>query len=221
MSFFCVIFVAKETEMEKKVQSGAKKDTIKKKTAVEPKKAPRKRNQPTQTISKKGALLEAMRKNLGNIKASCEQLKISRNTFYRYYDEDEEFKKDIDSIGEDALDFVESKLFERIKGYSHDEDKIFIYEGNPIVIPTVKHYAPDTTAIIFYLKTKGKKRGYIETQEVVNKNAPIDPFEGKTEEEIDEMLREIEEEEKKDAQRIREFKKIEDPIDDETDDDRT
>jgi hypothetical protein len=146
---------------------------------------------------------------------------INRTTYYVYYNEDEAFKDSIDEIAESALDFVESKLFQRIEGVETIEEKAFSYEGEVKIQEIKKQYPPDTTAIIFYLKTKGKKRGYIETQEVVNKNAPIDPFEGKTEEEIDEMLREIEEEEKKDAQRIREFKKIEDPIDDETDHDRT
>ena len=50
---------------------------------------------------------------------------------------DEEFKKSVDSIEDIALDFAESQLHKQIK------------DGN-------------VTATIFYLKTKGTKRGYIE-----------------------------------------------------------
>ena len=49
---------------------------------------------------------------------------------------------------------VERSLFERATGYSHPEDKIFQYEGVPVVVPTVKHYPPDTTAAIFWLKNR-------------------------------------------------------------------
>lgn len=199
----------KETEMEKNTQKGAKADILKKKTPVQKKTAPKVKRVYLKVQCKKTAILKAMRSNLGNISKTCEELKIGRTTYYEYYNQDEEFKKNIDSIAEDALDFVESKLFERIKGYSHPEDKIFVYEGLPITVPTTKHFAPDTTAIIFYLKTRGKERGYIERQEIINKNAPIDPFEGKTEAEIDEMLREVEQEDRQEKNKVREFKTIE------------
>lgn len=51
------------------------------------------------------------------------------------------FKKEVDDIQNIALDFAESQLHKQIQ------------DGN-------------TTATIFLLKTKGKKRGYIERQEI-------------------------------------------------------
>ena len=81
-----------------------------------------------------------MIKNLGNVSEACKQLNIHRSMFYDYYNNDLEFKTQIDDIKNIALDFVESKLINKIK------------EG-------------DTIAILFYLKTQGKKRGYIERQE--------------------------------------------------------
>ena len=90
---------------------------------------------------KKERLLKALEKSLGIVSTACESLGISRTTYYKYYNEDKDFKRSVDSIGDIALDYAESQLFELIK------------EKN-------------VTAIIFYLKTKGKKRGYIEKQEV-------------------------------------------------------
>lgn len=49
---------------------------------------------------------------------------------------------------------VERSLYERAMGYSHPEDRIFCQEGKIIIQPTVKHYPPDTTACIFWLKNR-------------------------------------------------------------------
>lgn len=49
---------------------------------------------------------------------------------------------------------VEKSLFSRAMGYKHNEDKIFNHNGKPLVIPTEKHYPPDTTACIFWLKNR-------------------------------------------------------------------
>lgn len=86
-------------------------------------------------------LLKALEQSLGIVTQACKIAKVSRGTFYRYYNEDPEFREQVDSIEDLTLDFVESQLMKQIK------------EQN-------------TTATIFYLKTKGKQRGYIQTQQV-------------------------------------------------------
>jgi hypothetical protein len=91
--------------------------------------------------TKKKNLLIALEKSLGVVTAACIATKISRITFYTYYNTDELFRQKVDEIVNIAIDFVESKLFENIKN------------GN-------------VAAQIFYLKTKAKNRGYIERQEV-------------------------------------------------------
>jgi len=52
----------------------------------------------------------------------------------------------------DAL--VGQRLFERATGYSHTEDKIFQYGGKPVVVPTVRHYPPEVSAMVFWLKNR-------------------------------------------------------------------
>ena len=100
---------------------------------------------PKSDILKK-ALIEALEKSLGVVTVACKAVGCSRKTFYKYCREDEEFEKEVQDISEIALDFVESSLHKLIK------------KG-------------DTSSTIFYLKTKGKKRGYVEKteQEVVVK----------------------------------------------------
>ena len=84
---------------------------------------------------KKQKFLEALAQGYGIIATACEAIGIGRSTYYRWYNADPEFKEKVDEITETQVDFVESKLMQSIN-------------------------ANDTTAIIFYLKTKGKKRGY-------------------------------------------------------------
>lgn len=49
---------------------------------------------------------------------------------------------------------VAKSLYNRALGYSHPEDKIFNDNGEPLIVPTVKHYPPDPTAAIFWLKNR-------------------------------------------------------------------
>lgn len=49
---------------------------------------------------------------------------------------------------------VAHSLYHRALGYEHKEDYITQYQGEPVVVPTVKHYPPDTTAAIFWLKNR-------------------------------------------------------------------
>jgi hypothetical protein len=91
----------------------------------------------------KKALLEALSKSLGVVTTACQMVNIDRSTFYKYVNEDPDFKAAVGDIDNEALDFAESKLHDQIR------------KG-------------DTTAIIFYLKTKGKGRGYIEKTQVEN-----------------------------------------------------
>ena len=89
----------------------------------------------------KKALLEALEKTLGVVTTACKQVGVSRKTYYTYLKEDAEFLAEVNDIENVALDFAESQLHKQVQ------------EGN-------------TTATIFLLKTKGKKRGYVERQQI-------------------------------------------------------
>lgn len=49
---------------------------------------------------------------------------------------------------------VKRSLYHRAVGYSHPEDDIRAVNGEIVVTPTIKHYPPDTTACIFFLKNR-------------------------------------------------------------------
>ena len=87
------------------------------------------------------AMLEALEHSLGIVTSACKKVGIGRTTHYEWLKTDEEYKKAVNSIEDVALDFAESQLHLQIQDGS-------------------------TASTIFYLKTKGKKRGYIERTEV-------------------------------------------------------
>lgn len=49
---------------------------------------------------------------------------------------------------------VEASLFQRAVGYSVPDVHISNYEGVVTITPIIKHFAPDTTAQIFWLKNR-------------------------------------------------------------------
>lgn len=81
---------------------------------------------------------------------------VEISTFEKWAQRYEEFFRALKIWKAEADQKVERSLYERAMGYSHPEDKIFVHEGKPIVVPTTKHYAPDTTACIFWLKNRRK-----------------------------------------------------------------
>ena len=90
---------------------------------------------------KKKLMYEALTSQLGVVTAAAKLVGIDRTTHYKWLKEDENYKQWIEELPEIALDFAENALFKLMK------------TGTP-------------SSIIFYLKTKGKERGYIERQEI-------------------------------------------------------
>lgn len=60
---------------------------------------------------------------------------------------------------------VEVSLFERATGYSHPDVDIRVVGGEIVQTPIVKHYPPDPTSMIFWLKNRQPKawRDKVET----------------------------------------------------------
>ena len=90
---------------------------------------------------KKETLLKALEKSLGVVTIACKKADIPRSTYYKWLKDDEEFRQQVQEIENVALDFAESQLHQQISDNS-------------------------TAATIFFLKTKGKTRGYTEKSEL-------------------------------------------------------
>jgi len=103
----------------------------------------------TKTTHKKELMIEALRKSLGIVTTACLNVGIERSTHYDWLKNDADYKAKVEALDDVVLDFAESQLHKRIN------------EGSD-------------TATIFFLKTKGKKRGYIEKQEITQTNLNVE-----------------------------------------------
>ena len=88
---------------------------------------------------RKRRVIEALEKTLGNITMAAKIAKVDPSIVYRWKRDDLDFKKKVEAIDDRAIDFVEGCLMKNIK------------DG-------------DRTCQIFYLKTKGRKRGWAQGQ---------------------------------------------------------
>jgi hypothetical protein len=113
-----------------------------------------------QKEDRKKQFLEILENNAGVIKAACDAMNIGRRTVYDWRDQDPKFREAIEDIKEGLIDFAESQLMRLMTGVvmlAPDGSKAYKKE-------------PCKTSIIFYLKTQGRKRGYVEGYEVTNYN---------------------------------------------------
>jgi transposase-like protein len=84
--------------------------------------------------------IEILTKQAGNVAGACRAMNINRRTYYNWMEKHEDFKGVVLDITEALIDDAESQL------------QKLIGDGNVV-------------AILFYLKTRAKSRGYIERQE--------------------------------------------------------
>lgn len=92
------------------------------------------------TAIKKAAMLEALEKSLGVVTTAAKAAGIDRDTHRLWLKDDAEYKAKVEELSDVALDFAESQLHKQILN-------------------------GEVTSTIFFLKTKGKQRGYVERQE--------------------------------------------------------
>lgn len=87
-----------------------------------------------------------------------------------------EFSESIKVPKEAADTRVEQSLYRRAMGYEHDEVDIRVVAGGIVETPIRKHYPPDTTAAIFWLKNRNPAqwREKIENVHTGPDGGPID-----------------------------------------------
>jgi len=103
----------------------------------------------TKTTPKKELMIETLQKCLGIVTTACLKVGLNRSTHYGWLKEDPDYKARVDEVDDLVIDFAESQLHKSIQNGSD-------------------------TATIFFLKTKGKRRGYVERSETIQTNINTD-----------------------------------------------
>ena len=120
---------------------------VKKKTG-----RPRKFDHKTAEQAYKLCLLGATNEELADF------FETSTETIRRWQKEEPQFRAAIKDGKSKADAEVAAKLYHRAKGYSHQETKVFNNQGVAMEVPITKHYPPDTTAAIYWLKNRQPKK---------------------------------------------------------------
>jgi|TARA_Y100000015_G_C2394980_1_gene92230 hypothetical protein len=94
-----------------------------------------------QNPTRKKAMIKALEKTFGVVSTAATMIGLNRSTHYEWLNTDPDYKQKVEELENLMLDFAETNLHQQIM------------EGN-------------TTATIFLLKTRGRKRGYIERQNI-------------------------------------------------------
>ena len=99
----------------------------------------KKEDSPNTKLKKKN-FINMFYESTGNVSHICKTLNMSRQCYYEWMEKDPEFASAINNESEALLDFAESKLFEKMN-------------------------SGDVISLLFFLKCKGKSRGYVEKVE--------------------------------------------------------
>jgi len=111
------------------------------------------------TLTKKQlGFLSSLKENLGIISKAAHECNLHRNTHYLWMKK-EAYAKEFEAILEDCIDVVENSLMTNI------------LQG-------------DVTSIIFFLKTKARKRGYVEKPDVTINNSMLEPGQDKPKQQV-------------------------------------
>tara|TARA_R100000781_G_C3973427_1_gene90971 strand:+ start:99 stop:482 length:384 start_codon:yes stop_codon:yes gene_type:complete len=89
----------------------------------------------------KEQLQQAIQNSGGFVSVASNNLNCTRKTIYNYLEKYPELKEMLQDIKEQYLDMAEAKLIEKIRSGA-------------------------TPELLFYLKTQGKSRGYVEKQQI-------------------------------------------------------
>ena len=120
----------------------------------------RKGKQP-RTVIKKQQMIKVLKKTLGVLGPACDTVDITRQTHWRWMNEDESYRKKVEELEDVRLDFAESALFKNMK------------DGKE-------------KSILYYLDTKGKSRGYVHGPQV---HAHINGLEAMDDDEIKQQIK--------------------------------
>jgi len=114
----------------------------------------KKMGRPTRFTSELKLKAEKLSRRGFTDKEVAEFVNINEISITRWKHKHPDFSMSLKMWKESSNEKVKLSLFERACGYSHAEDKIFNDGGEPMIVPTIKHYPPDTTACIFWLKNR-------------------------------------------------------------------
>ena len=91
-------------------------------------------------------------------KEMADFFEVSEQTLNTWKKEHPEFLESLKEGKEKADAEVADRLYQRAMGYSHADVHISNYQGEVTLTPITKHYPPDPTSAIFWLKNRQRDK---------------------------------------------------------------
>jgi len=91
-------------------------------------------------------------------KQVAEGVGVCEDTIHNWKKDHPKFFESLKDWKEEADKKVEKSLYERACGFEHPETKTLVLDGEIVDHETTKHYPPDATSMIFWLKNRHPDR---------------------------------------------------------------
>lgn len=109
--------------------------------------------------TREACLLGATNENLAKL------FNVATSTIDEWIAHNEAFSGAVKAAKAELDNQVERRLYERATGYSHPEVHVSNYQGEVTLTPLTKHYPPDATSLIFWLKNR-RPQAWRDRQEI-------------------------------------------------------
>lgn len=113
---------------------------------------------------------------------------VSIPTFNAWKSRNPEFLKSLRAGKEVADEQVVRSLYNRATGYDYPEDKIFQHNGDPVIVPTIKHVPPDPTAAKLWLTNRRPAEWRDKVEQRVTGAIGVADLRDKTDEELQAII---------------------------------
>jgi hypothetical protein len=120
---------------------------------MEAKKQQKKAGRPSKLTAKQRSKLFKLAEEGLSVEQLALACDVAVKTVYNWQ-KDPEVQKHLQESKRVADHRVVVSLFRRACGYSHPDEKVFIHNGKPVIVHTVKYYPPDTEAAKFWLTNR-------------------------------------------------------------------
>ena len=117
---------------------------------------------------------------------------VSEDTVHEWKKVYPKFSESIKAGKERADAEIAQSLYQRAKGYSHDDVNISNYQGDITITPITKHYPPDTKAATYWLNNRQRIRWRDKTDvEVSGKDGEAIKTEASLSPELEELIKQV------------------------------
>lgn len=102
----------------------------------------------------------------------ADAFKVNVRSIYRWSSEHDEFCQSLKANKAIYDDKIERSLAMRALGYSHPDTDLRVLDGKIVETEITKHYPPDTTACIFWLKNRKPDKYRLNPDDNLNDETP-------------------------------------------------